>query len=222
MTTASSGGTREFVLVQAKSDVSPFIRAVEQEQGFTQAPVNGLPVWRQPEFALARVGPRTLAVGAPAEVEELVRVRLGIEQDLKISGALFDRFQALDQETSVRVISSDPPSLARYFTPIFTRELLDSAQILGLGLGLGNPVKGRLVLKMKSEKAAADLAQRLQNEPQRWLRMHDSDLLLYTQPPEVVTQAASVEIHFDVPENSARLLLQRVAKSNAAPAIALE
>jgi hypothetical protein len=222
MTMASSGGTREFVLVQAKADVSQFIRSIEQGQSFTREPVNGLPIWRQPEFALARVGPRTLAVGAPAEVEELVRVRLGIDQDLKITGALFDRFQALDQETTVRVISSDPPSLARYFKPIFARELLDSAQILGLGLGLGNPIKGRLVLKLRSPQAAADLAAKLGSEPQRWLRMQDSDALLYSEPPEILQQEAGVEIHFNVPENSARLLLQRVAKSNAAPAVALE
>ena len=222
MTTARAGGTREFVLVQARGDVSPLIRSIEQGQAFTREPVNGLPVWRQPDFALARVGPRTLAVGAPRQVEELVRVRLGIEQDLKITGALFDRFQALDQETTLRVISSDPPSLARYFTPIFTRELLDSAQILGLGLALGNPTKGRLVLGLRSPKAAADLAQQLGNEPQRWLRLQDSDALLYVQPPEVLTEGASVEIHFDVPENSARLLLQRIAKSNAAPAVAAQ
>jgi hypothetical protein len=222
MTTANAGHVREFVLVQAKSDVSQLIRSLEQEQGFQREPLSGLPVWRQSDFALARVGPRTLAVGAPPEVKELVRVRLGMEQDLKITGPLFGRFQALDQETTVRVISSDPPSLARYFTPIFTRELLDSAQILGLGLGLDNPIKGRLVLKMKSPKAASDLAQQLKNEPQRWLRIQDSDSLLYTQPPEVASEDTSVEIHFEVPENSARLLLQRIAKSNAAPAVALE
>ena len=96
-------------------------------------------MWLRPDFALARVGPRTLAIGAPTEVEELVHVRLGITPDLKITGQFFDRFQALDHESAVRLISSDPPSLPRFFSPIFTRELLDSAQILGLGLALQNP-----------------------------------------------------------------------------------
>lgn len=213
--TSGNSGLREFVVVQAKGDVQPVVRAVNQDEGFQRKPINGLAVWLRPDFALARLGPRTLAVGGPAEVEELVRVRLGMEQDLKITGSLFDGFQALDEETAVRLISSDPPSLSRYFSPIFTRELLASAQILGLGLTLHNPVRGRLLIKMKSEKHAADLAAQVQQEPQRWLAIQDSDLLLYAQPPQVLTSGADLEIQFVVPENSARLLLQRVAKSNA-------
>ncbi len=219
--TSGDSGVREFVLVQAKSDVQPVMRSIAQDQTFERKPISGLPVWLRPEFALARLGPRTLAIGAPAEVEELVRVRLGIEQDLKITGSLFDGFQALDQETAVRLISSDPPSLSRYFSPIFTRDLLDSAQILGLALTLQNPVRGRLLIKMKSEKQAAELAGKMHQEPQRWLRLQDSELLLFAQPPEVITQGSDLEVRFIVPENSARLLLQRVAKSNApAPAVA--
>lgn len=219
MTTGSSGDVREFILVQAKGDVSPVLHSVEQGQGFERRPINGLPVWLRPDFALARVGPRTLAVGAPAEVEELVRVRLGIKQDLKITGNLFDQFQALDQETAVRLISSDPTNLPRYFSPIFTRELLDSARILGLGLTLANPAKGRVILKMKSAEAAELVAQGVRNEPSRWLRLQDSELLLYAQAPEVITQGDGIEIRFNVPENSARLLLQRVAKTNVPPAV---
>ena len=215
--TTGTSGTREFVLVQAKNDVTPIIRSVQQDQAFERRPVNGFPVWLRPDFAVARVGPRTLAVGAPGEVEELVRVRLGMEQDLKITGTLFDRFEALDQEAAVRLISSDPPSLSRYFSPIFTRELLESAQILGLGLTLQNPIRGRLLLKMKSDKNAATLADRVRQDPQRWLRIQDSDLLLFAQPPEVITQGSDIEIRFVVPENSARLLLQRVAKTNTPP-----
>ncbi len=219
MTTGSGGNVREFILVQARADVSPVLHSVERGQGFERRPIGGLPVWLRPDFALARVGPRTLAVGTPAEVEELVRVRLGIEQDLKITGNLFDQFQALDQETAVRLISSDPPNLARYFSPIFTRELLDAAQILGLGLTLGNPGKGRVILKMKSANAAEELAQHVRDEPQRWLRVEDSELLFYAEPPEVSTEGTRVEIRFNLPENSARLLLQRVAKT-AEPTVA--
>ena len=215
--TSGESGVREFVLVQAKADVTPIVRSIEQDQSFERRPINGLAVWLRPDFALARLGPRTLAIGPPPEVEELVRVRLGIEQDLKITGTLFDRFQALDQETAVRLISSDPPSLSRYFSPIFTSELLNSAQILGLGFTLQDPIRGRLLLKMKSEKQAGTLAAQLRDEPQRWLRIQDSDLLLFAQPPEIVTQGSDVEVRFVMPENSARLLLQRVAKSNAPP-----
>ncbi len=221
MTADKSGSTREFVLVQAKGDVAPVIRSIETDQSFERRPIGGLPVWLRPDFALARVGPRVLAVGAPAEVEELVRVRLGIRQDLKITGSLFDSFQMLEREAALRLISSDPPGLHRYFGAIFTRELLDSTQLLGLGLTLQNPIRGRLLLKLKSAKAAAELADRMGREPQNWLRLPESDLLLYAEPPEVRTQVSDIELRFNVPENTARLLLQRVAKGNAAPALAV-
>lgn len=219
MTSAGPGRVREFILVQAKDDVTHVIQSMEKQPEFKSRPFKGLAVWLRPDFALARVGPRTLAVGAQPEVEELVRVRLGIAQDLKITGRLFDRFQALDQDTAVRLISSDPPSIARLFHPIFTRELLEAVQILGLGLTLENPVRGRLMLHMKSAKEAEQMAQQIRSEPQRWLRLHESELLLFAQPPEVITQDGDVDVRFDVSENSARLLLQRIAKTNAPPAI---
>ncbi len=220
LTSGSSGSVREFVLVQTKGDVTSVIQSIEREQGFQRQPISGLPVWQRDNFALARVGPRTLAVGGPPEVQELAQVRLGIQQDLKITGNLFERFQALDQETALRLISSNPPNLARYFNPIFTRELLESAQVLGLGLTLDNPVKAQVVIRVRSNKAAEDLAKKIRDEPQRWLRMQDSDLLLYAQAPDVVTQDADLELRFVVPENSARLLLQRVAKTTTPPTVA--
>ena len=57
-------------------------------------------------------------------------------------------------------------------------------------------------------------------EPQRLLRMADSDQLLYAQPPEVDPQGANVQLRFDVPENAARLLLQRLAKMPPTPTVA--
>jgi len=78
------------------------------------------------------VGPGTLAVGAPDAVRELVLVRLGMKPDLKITGQLFDRFQALDRDSALRLISRDPPDLARVFHPIFSRELLEVSQLLAL------------------------------------------------------------------------------------------
>ncbi|MDQ6656235.1 MAG: hypothetical protein M3Y80_10530 [Verrucomicrobiota bacterium] len=222
LTSGTAGTIREFVLVQAKGDVTPVIRSVEREQTFERRPLNGLPVFTRRDFALARVGPQTLAVGAPGEVEELVRVRLGIKPDLKITGHLLDRFQSLDQQTAVRLISSDPPSLAHFFGPIFNEDLLQTAQIFGLGLTLSNPVKGRLILKTKGPKVAEELAQRMRDDPQHWLRLENSELLLFAQPPEVATQGEDIEVRFNVPENSARLLIQRIAKTNAAPAVAAE
>jgi hypothetical protein len=217
--TTDAGTTREFVLVESRGDISPVIRSIEKDKAFEQRPISGLPVWLRSDFALARVGAKTLAVGSPPEVEELVRVRLGIKPDLKTTGQLFDRFQALNQGNALRLISRDPPKLTEIFHPIFPRELLDASQLLGLSLTLQNPVKARLVLRCKSAQTAADLERSIKNEPQRWLRLQDSDLLFYAQTPEIDTQGTDLQLRFDVPEKTARLLLQRIAKTDAPPSL---
>jgi len=219
---ASAGGepTHEYVLVEARTDVSRVINSIERDKAFERRTISGLPMWSRPEYALARVGPRTLAIGGDREVAELARVRLGISPDLKITGPLFDRFQSLKEWNAVRLVSREPAALSRMFSPIFDKELLDASSLLGLSLSFQAPVKARLILTTSSAQAAGDLAARIRNEPQRLLKLQDSDLLLYAQPPAVEADGANVELRFDVPENSARLMLQRLAKVGPAPTVA--
>jgi hypothetical protein len=218
LTTAENSPPREFLLVEARDNVSTVVRTIAEDKQFERRTISGLPVWQRSDFSIARVGPKTLAVGMPDGVDELVRVRLGLEADLQITGEFFDRYQALDQETTLRLISRDPPGLARAFHPIFSRELLESAQLLGLGVSLQTPVKARLLLRLPSENAASDLAKSIHDDPHRWLRIEQSDLPLFAAPPEINRQHADLEIRFNMPENSARLLLQRIAKTDAPPA----
>jgi len=221
ITTNETGETREFVLVEARRAAPKAIRAITGDQAFQKRAISGLPVWeRPPDFAIARIGPATLAVGTPIAVDELVRVRLGMKPDLKITGQLFDRFQALDRESALRLISRDPPDLSRIFNPIFTPELLEASQLLGLAVNLQNPVKARVLIKVNSSKNAAEIARNLHDNPQRWLRLPDSELLLCSRPPELQRPSASnLELRFEVPENSARVLLERLAKTEAPPAV---
>jgi hypothetical protein len=219
-TSSEIGTVREFILIENRNDVSQIIRAAQNDNEFHRRMLSGVHIWEKQDFALARVGPSTLAVGSASEVDELVRVRLGIELDLKITGQLFDRFEALDRESALRLISRDPPNLPHLFHPIFTPELLENSQLLGLALTLQNPVRARLFLKVKSPEAASELARNLHNEPQRWLRLQDSSLMLYAQPPEITRQAATLELHFNVPDETARLLLERIAKTDVAGAVA--
>ena len=218
LTTVENSTPREFLLVEARDNISTVVRTIAEDKQFERRTISGLPVWQQSDFSIARVGPKTLAVGMPDGVDELVRVRLGLEADLQITGEFFDRYQALDPETTLRLISRDPPGLARAFHPIFPRELLDSAQLLGLGVSLQTPVKARLLLRLPSENAASDLAKSIHDDPHRWLRIEQSDLPLFASPPEINRQHADLEIRFNIPENSARLLLQRIAKTDAPPA----
>jgi hypothetical protein len=83
-----------------------------------------------------------------------------------------------------------------------------------------NPVKARLVLKLRSPELASELARNLRSEPQKWLRLHDSNLMLYAQLPDVTRQRASLELHFNVPEETARLILQRIAKTDTTNTVA--
>ena len=223
LTTDETGETEEFNLVQSRRGLAKVIRTIADDKNFRRRSINGLPVWErqsssaegtavEPDFALARLGPATLAVGAPKEVNELVLVRLGMKPDLKITGQLFDRFQALDHESALRLISRDPPDLSRVFHPIFSRELLDASQLIGLAVNLQNPVKARILIKVNTPKNAADVAHDLRSNPEQWLRLPESPLLLYSQPPEIQTQGSSnLELRFTVPEDSARLLLERLA-----------
>jgi len=233
LTTDENGQTKEFNLVQTRRGLAKVIRTVADDKNFRKPrSINGLPVWERqpssaegtavkPDFALARVGPATLAVGAPEEVDELVLVRLGMKPDLKITGQLFDRFQALDHESALRLISRDPSDLSRIFHPIFSRELIDASQLIGLALNLQNPVKARILIKVNAPKNAANVARDLRSNSNQWLRLPDSPLLLYSQPPEIQTQGNSnLELRFTMPEDSARLLLERLAKTDTPAAAA--
>ncbi len=222
LTTNEAGEPREFNLVQARRAIPNVIRTIGNDKTFQKRSISGLPVWeRPPDFAIARVGPATLAVGAPEEVDELVLVRLGMKPDLKITGQLFDRFQALDRDSAVRLISRAPSDLSRVFHPIFARELLNVSQLLGLAVNLQNPVKARVLIKVNPSKNAADVARNLRDKPQQWLNFPDSQLLLYSQPPEVQIHGnANLELRFAMPEASARLLFERLAKTDTPQPVA--
>jgi hypothetical protein len=219
---SDSGATHEYVLVEARTDVSRVVNSLDRDKAFERQTISGLPMWLRPELALARVGPRTLAIGTEKEVASLARVRLGIDPDLKITGPLFDRLQALKEGNTLRLVSREPGKLGRIFLPIFRNELLENCDLFGLSLTLQNPVKARFILQAKSAQAAGDLATRIRNEPQSLLKLADSELLMFAQPPEVDVQGADVQLRFDVPENTARLMLQRLAKAEAVPTIAVE
>ena len=220
LASTGAGATHEYVLVEGRADVSRVINSIERDKAFERRTISGLPMWSRPEFALARVGPRTLAIGDEKEVAELARVRLGISPDLKITGPLFDRFQSLKEWNALRLVSREPAGLSKMFASIFEKELLDASALLGVSLNLQSPVKARIVITAKSAQAAGDLAARIRNEPQRLLKLQDSELFFNAHPPEVEQEGAEVQLRFDVPENSVRLILQRLAKVSPTPTIA--
>jgi hypothetical protein len=217
---ASDAGTaHEYVLVEARADVSKVVNSIERDKAFERRTITGLPMWLRPDFALARMGPKTLAIGREDEVASLARVRLGIDPDLKITGPLFAALQSLKEGTALRLVSREPAKLSRMFAPVFNAEVLENCDLVAFALTLQTPVKARLILQAKSAQAAEDLATRIRNDPQRLLKVADSELLLFVQPPEVEVQGTNVQLRFDIPENSARTVLQRLAKVTPTPTV---
>jgi hypothetical protein len=90
-----------------------------------------------------------------------------------------------------KVPTRDPLDLARVFHPIFARELLAASQLPGLVVNLQNPVKAGVFIKVNSSTSATDLARNSHDEPLQWLRLPDSQLLLYSQPPDVQSHDSS-------------------------------
>src|SRR4029079_251136 len=109
----------------------------------------------------------------------------------------------------------------RIFHPIFSPELIDVSQLIGRAVNLQNPVQGRILIQVNAPNNAANVARDLRTNPDQWLRLPDSPLLLYSQAPEIQTQGNSnLELRFTMPEDSARLLLERLAKTDAPAAVA--
>src|SRR5262249_11244650 len=155
-----------------------------QDKSFTTATVSGLVVWERPDVAVARVGPKTLAVGSLGEVKELVEVRLGTRPDLKIDDPLLKRFQALDANSALRLVSQNPTDLTTLFGPIFPPELLQSARFLGLEMALATPAKAHLFVRVTDQAVAKEWATRWEKETTRWLTIPGSDYALTTEPPK--------------------------------------
>ncbi len=212
LTIAENDQQQEYVLIETRGDLAPILRTITEDKNFTKKTVSGLVVWQGPQVAVARVGPKTLAVGSSAEVERLVEVRLGTQPDLKIDDPLLQRFQELDANSALRLVVRTPADLATMFAPILPAEFGGASQLLGLELNLAIPAKARLLVRARDSTKAKELATDLQHEPARWLTIPGSDFVLSAEPPKVTQKNENLEIRFDIPEGAARLLLQRLAK----------
>ncbi len=217
LTNGDNGKRSEYVLVEARDDLAPVLRRIARDSSFTKSTITGLVVWQRPDVTIARVGPRTFAVGSLSEVTKLVRVRLGIEPDLKVDNPLLREFQALDNDSALRLASNDPKALSSFFGALFPESLLESADLLGFDMTLTVPAKAHLLVRSADEVKAKNLATSLVNEPGRWLTIPGSDFLLSANAPKVEQKKENLELQFAIPEGAARLVLQRLARVQPAP-----
>lgn len=216
---AEEDGRGEYILVEANKDLAPALRSIGQDDTFKKSTITGLVVWERPDIAVGRVGPRTLAVGSLGEVEKLVKVRLGIEPDLKVDAPLQEQFQALGGESALRLASSEPEELNIFFAPIFARPLLEAVDLIGFEMTLASPAKAHLVVRTPTEAKAKEVAAGLENDANRWLTIPGSDFILSTDPPKVEQKGTSLDLRFSIPEGAARLLLQRLARAQFAASL---
>lgn len=208
---------REYVLVESRGDLAPVVRDLTADNSFRKSTVTGLVIWEGKDATVARVGPRTLAVGSLGEVDRLVQVRLGTEPDLKIDDPLLALFQAFDSDAALRLVSRTPSDLGTFFDPILPPEFLENCGLLGLEMTLAKPAKAHMVVTATDAAQAKSWAAALQNEPTRWFAIPGSDFQLATGVPKVEQKEDKLDLHFDVSEGAARLLLQRLAKVQTLP-----
>ena len=55
---------KEYVLLETRGDLAPVLRTITADTNFTKKTVSGLVIWQGANVTVARVGPRTLAVGS--------------------------------------------------------------------------------------------------------------------------------------------------------------
>lgn len=202
----------EYVLVETRNDLAPILRTVTKDSSFTKSTITGLAVWTRADVTLARVGPRTLAVGSFDEVDRLVRVRLGIQPDLKVDAPLLESFQSLDPQNGLRLVCRNPNDLTTLFGPFLAHDFLALCDSLGLEMNLATPAKAHLLAGAPNDAKAKELVAGLQNQGNRWLAIPDSDFVLSVEAPKIEQKGNKVDLRFDIPEGAARLLLQRLAK----------
>ena len=212
-------GIMEYDLVETRDDLAPILRSVARDSSFNKTTISGLTVLQRSDVALGRVGPRTLAVGSLDEVEKLVHVRLGIEPDLKVEVPLLKQFQALKPESAIRLVTDSPTDLNSFTGPIFADSLLKSATLLAFETTLAIPARAHLFLTVTDDGKAKELAAGLRNASDHWLGLPGSDFVLSTEAPKVDQKGDTLDLHFDIPEGAARLLLQRLAKVQPASSL---
>ncbi len=214
----NSGQPREYVLVETSGEIAPVLRAITQDESFDKSTVSGLVVWHRPDVTVARIGPNTLAIGSLGEVDHLVQVRLGTEPDLKVDDPLPQEFQALESESTLRLASRVPSDLPRLFGPVFSAEMLDAAQLLGFAIVVDQPSKAHLFVRLADAAAAKKLAAAVKADFAHWLALPGSDFILAADAPKIDQSGADLDLHFNVADGAAQLLLARLARVQPSPA----
>ena len=218
------GDETDYLLVEMEStgDVDELIRTLNQAGSpFSVDIVDGLrryTRWQDKERgpSLARIGPKTLALGSYEAVEQLIHVRLGVRPDMRVDAEFLNEFARLDQDSALRVLTARPERLRTLTDPILSAALLDRERcdLIGLAVDLepGRPVSARFLLRGTSAAQALSIANFLRASPDQALQLQAVGPNLFVEPPAVDQHGQGVEWRFRMTTPAAKEFLQRVSR----------
>lgn len=210
-----NGPPVDYLLVEMRAwvDVDELVRhkLCPPTAGFVSRLVNGLPIYEKAGLAIAQVGPSTLALGPGSSVEDLIRVRLGLQADLKSDASFFNEFQRLETEKTFRLVTQRPTGLTYLTDPLLNAQVLIDCKALGLTLDLHEPVSAVVLINTTSYAANERVAKMLQSNPDQVLQLQGAGPNLFISPPSIQIRDQQIEWSFKMTEPAAREFLQRVS-----------
>jgi hypothetical protein len=214
------GAPVDYLLVEMRGslDLDTWVREQLARKGdFQPADVDGLTMYTKGEVAVAQIGPETLALGSADAVRELIRVRLGLQDDLKSDAQFFSQFQRLDDDSAFRLVTDQPTELTYLTDPLLNTQLLSDCQALGLTIDLHQPASAVFLLNGHNAAAVERIAKLLQTQPDQVLQLQSAAPNLFIEPPTIRIHDNQVEWRFKMTQPAARALLQRVSRLGVAP-----
>ena len=166
--------------------------------------------------ACAQIGPRTIAFGSPEQVRTLVKVRLGLEPDLRTDEDFYSKFERLERGAGFRLVTREPGLLHAGMDPLFAPELIAGCVTLGLAVEAvaSTPVSMRLSLRYQTEAAAREAAARLRSHPAAMLRLEGAEAEASAGGAEIDVKGTVVEARLRLGGAAARDFLARLAAAH--------
>ncbi|MBV9656986.1 MAG: hypothetical protein JO295_02640 [Verrucomicrobia bacterium] len=216
---------QDYLLVELRLGVNMDRFLSDLSQGYRKFEANGLRLYAKtadklvdhPEPtdpAFAQLGPRTVALGAASAVAELIHVRLGLSDDLRLDTEFLNEFSRLDQSSALRLMTLHPERLRTLREPLLSDELAGKCQLLGIAVDLepGKPAAALFLMRAADAAEAARIAGLLRASPEQVLQLQSAGPNLFIEPPTVAQRDRGVEWHFKMTSPAAREFLERMSK----------
>jgi hypothetical protein len=226
-TDEGDGAPQDYLLVQLRPgmNMDKFVPELGRVGHYRQFTVNGLTLYARttdteinhPEptdASFAQISPHTLALGEATAVAELIRVRLGLDADLKVDTDFLNEFARLDQDSALRLVTLQPMRLRTLTEPLLSDELAAKCQMLGIAVDLepGKPAEALFLIRARNAADATAIAGLLRATPEQVLQLQSAGPNLFIEPPSVAQRDRGVEWRFKMTSPATREFLERMSK----------